>query len=92
MEAEHGEGMVIAPIILYSDKTSLSNSGKVIGHPIYFSIANISCEDRYLPEGHCLLAILPDFNVIESEPLKRLQLFQKCLSRILKPLKDASFR
>jgi hypothetical protein len=70
---------------------TLSNTGKVSGHPIYFSIGNISCEDRYLPEGHCLLAILPDFNVMESDPVKRLKLFQRCLSRILKPLKDASF-
>jgi len=89
--SEHGEGMVVTPLILYSDKTSLSNTSNVSGHPIYFNIASISCEDRYLPEGHCLLAILPDFNLTKFEPLKQLKLFQKCLLQILKPLKDASF-
>ena len=53
VNSEHGEGRVVAPLILYDDKTSLSNSGKVSGHPIYFSIANISCKDRYLREVHC---------------------------------------
>jgi hypothetical protein len=90
-QEHHGRG-IVAPLILFSDKTALSKDRKISGHPIYLTIANISCEDRYLPEGHCLLAILPNFNVKESNPEKRLEAFQKCLTRILQPLKDASHK
>jgi hypothetical protein len=84
------EGGIVAPILLHSDKTSLSNDRKITGHPLYLTIGNIACEDRYLPEGHCLLAIFPDFNIAGSEHLQRLSSFQMCLSHILEPLKEAS--
>ena len=90
MNAEY-EGAVIAPLILYSDKTSLSKGGKVSGHPVYLTLANIECEKRYFPEGHCLLAILPDFSSQPSTPLQRLEAFQSCLEIVLQPLKKASF-
>ena len=92
MNFEHDEGNVIAPLIIYSDKTTLSQDLKGIGHPIYFSIANIACKDRYLLEGRCLLSILPDINAVETNSLERLKLFQKCLSHVVQPLKDASFK
>ena len=81
---------MIAPLIFYSDQTSLSKDGKVNGHPLVLSIGNISCENRYLDEGHALLAILPILPTTESTHLERLQLFQSCLEHVLKPLKDAS--
>ena len=90
VNAEHGDGNVIAPLILYSDKTTLSQDLKVSGHPIYFSIANIACENRYVLEGHCLLSILP--HAVGRNSLERLKLFQKCLTHVLQPLKDASYK
>ena len=91
MNQEHGSG-VVAGLIFHSDKTSLSSDRKISGHPIYMSIANIACEDRYLPEGHCLLAILPNFNVPDRNSVQRLQAFQNCLSHIFAPLKVASHK
>ena len=41
---EHGRG-VIAPLIFYSDKTTLFSDRKITSHPIYMSISNIVCED-----------------------------------------------
>ncbi len=90
MNSEH-EGGVIAPLIFYSDKTSLSKGGKVSGHPIYLTLGNISCENRYFPEGHCLLAILPDFSTQALTHLQWLEAFQRCLEIVLQPLKKASF-
>jgi hypothetical protein len=87
---EHGGG-VIAPLIVYSDQTSLSKDGKVSGHPIYLTLANIACEDRYLLEGHYLLIILPDFSTQNTSSIQKLQAFQSCLDHVLKPLKEASF-
>jgi hypothetical protein len=82
-------GAVVAPLILYSDQTSLSKNTKVTGHPFVMSIANITCENKYLDEGHALLAVLPVLP--SSVPHKeRLVLFQKCLAHVLQPLKEAS--
>ena len=92
VNAEHGDGNVIAPLILYSDKTALSQDLKVSSHPIYFSTTNIACKNRYLSEGHCLLSILPHFDAVGRNSLERLKLFQKHLTHKLQPLKDASFK
>lgn len=91
MNSEHGDG-VIAPLIIYSDQTSLSKDGKVSGHPIYLSLGNIACEQRYQPEGHCLLAVLPDFSTQNLNSLQKLEAFQRCLDHVLKPFKETSFR
>lgn len=82
----------MCPLIFFSDKTALSKDGKISGHPLYFTIGNISCEDRHLQGGHCLLALLPDFNVPNSNALQRMQAFQDCLSHIFKPLKECSYK
>jgi hypothetical protein len=55
------EGVVIAPIILYSDQTTLSNNKCILGHPIVMSIGNISCYVRELNQGHILIGLLPIF-------------------------------
>jgi len=56
------EGAVIAPVILYSDQTTLSNNRRILGHPIVMSIGNISCHVRELDEGHTLIGLLPIFS------------------------------
>jgi hypothetical protein len=55
------------------------------------SIANISCENQYLDEGHCLLAVLPVLHERSSSATERVQLLHDCLECVLKPLKAASF-
>jgi hypothetical protein len=56
------------------------------------SIANITCENQYLDEGHVLLAILPIIISTEASHERRLQIFHECLDVVLKPLKEASFK
>jgi len=91
VNVEYGYG-VIAPLIIYSDQTSLSKHGKVSGHPIYLLLATKACKQRYLPKGHCLLAILPNFSTQNLSSVQKLQAFQSCLDHVLKPLKKASFK
>jgi len=44
---EHEDGIVV-PLIFFNDKNALSKDGKISGHPIYFTIANMACEDRHV--------------------------------------------
>jgi hypothetical protein len=53
------EGGVVAPIILYSDQTSLANNRRTQGWPLVMTLGNVCCDLRSLPEGHGLLAVLP---------------------------------
>jgi hypothetical protein len=74
-------GGVIAPLILYTDQTSLSNNGRVSGYPLVLSLGNIVCELRPQEEGHMLLAMMP---VIPASDLpshkRRLEIFHECLN------------
>lgn len=56
-----GKSKTIVPIILTSDKTLYSGSGKATGWPLYMTIGNISDFIRFVPGQHCaqLLALLP---------------------------------
>jgi len=62
MNQEH-ENSMIALLIFYNDKTSLSSDKKINEHLIYLSTTNIACENRYFSKRHFLLTILPNFNV-----------------------------
>jgi len=88
---EHGNGIVVL-LIFFSDKTTKSQDEKISGHPIYFTIVNIACEDRHVEGGHCLLALLPNFKVPNSTPLECMQAFQNCPFHILKPLKECNYK
>lgn len=86
-------GAIIAPLIFYSDQTSLSNNGRVSGYPLVLSLGNIACEQRPQPEGHILLAVLPVISATDiPSHQRRLGVFHECLNHILQPLKDLSFR
>jgi hypothetical protein len=85
-------GVVVAPLIFYSDQTSLSNDGRMTGYPLVMSIANIACENRHLDEGHVLLAILLVIFSTKASHEIRLQVFHECLDVVFKPLKEASFK
>jgi len=56
------------------------------------SITNIACENRYLDEGHVLLAILPVISSIEASHERRLQVFHECLDVVFKLLKEVNFK
>jgi hypothetical protein len=87
------EGAVIAPLIFYSDQTSLSNNGRVSGYPLVLSLGNIACELRAQAEGHILLGVMPVIPASDiSSHQRRLEIFHECLHQILKPLKKLSFR
>jgi hypothetical protein len=56
------KGVVIAPVILASDKTQLSNfSGDKSAWPVYLTIGNISKKLRRSPSSHAniLLGYIP---------------------------------
>ena len=57
----NSESITIVPIILISDKTHLSFSGKVKAWPLIMMIGNIQYDCRFNPGKHCaqLIAVLP---------------------------------
>jgi hypothetical protein len=57
----NAESVTIIPLILTSDKTHLSGSGKVKAWPVMMTIGNISNDVRFVPGKHCaqLIALLP---------------------------------
>ncbi|KAG1727147.1 hypothetical protein EDD22DRAFT_982766 [Suillus occidentalis] len=90
------EGAVIAPIILTSDKTSLSQfQGDQEVWPVYLTLGNISKDVRRQPLKHAavLIAYLPMTKLEcfsqEMRSLERYRLFHYCMSLVLEPLISA---
>jgi hypothetical protein len=89
-------GATVAPIILASDKTHLSNfSGDKQAWPVYLSIGNISKEIHRKPSEHAtvLIGYIP-VTKLECFSKSRRQfegyhLFHKCMRVILAPLIQA---
>ncbi|CAI5471576.1 unnamed protein product [Closterium sp. Yama58-4] len=95
MQEECPRGGVIAACILYSDGTNLSNDGRVTGHPVYFTLGNVTLKNRWQPHGHRMVAMLPplpnvDSRTDEGKALHR-EVFQLALDVVLKELKEASY-
>lgn len=89
-------GATIAPIILSSDKTKLSQfRGDKSAWPIYLTIGNISKEIRRMPSAHAtvLLGYLPvgKFECFSDNARKiaRYQTFHTCVAKVLGTLKEA---
>ncbi|CAI5466502.1 unnamed protein product [Closterium sp. Yama58-4] len=95
MQEECLRGGVIAACILYSDGTNLSNDGRVTGHPVYFTLGNITLKNRWQPHGHRMVAMLlplpnVDSRTDEGKALHR-EVFQLALDVVLEELKKASY-
>ncbi|KAJ7237030.1 hypothetical protein B0H12DRAFT_1026567 [Mycena haematopus] len=83
-------GCTIAPLILSSDKTMLSNfRGDNSAWPVYLTIGNISKETRREVSAHATILIgylpIPKFDCFDknTKALAKYRLFHKCMSIIM---------
>ncbi|CAI5475350.1 unnamed protein product, partial [Closterium sp. Yama58-4] len=89
LDALHGEGQVVAPIILSSDATILSGYERVKVWAVYLSLANIHLRLRWGDSGKILLALLPmPTQGMTAE--QKVQLFQAAMQIVLADLIVAS--
>ncbi|KAI0071914.1 hypothetical protein K474DRAFT_1606079, partial [Panus rudis PR-1116 ss-1] len=86
----------IAPVILASDKTHLTNfSGDKAAWPVYLTIGNLPKSLRRSPSAHAtvLLGYLPCAKLEcfpeDERAVKGYQLFHDCMRSLLEPLIDA---
>ncbi|KAF9496260.1 hypothetical protein BDN71DRAFT_1505955 [Pleurotus eryngii] len=86
-------GAFVAPVILASDKTQLSNFGSdKSAWPVYLTIGNLSKEIRWRPSCHgtVLIGYLPVAKLqCFSKSVRSLEiywLFHKCMSKLVNPL------
>ncbi|KAG1888440.1 uncharacterized protein F5891DRAFT_1132009 [Suillus fuscotomentosus] len=96
MQGKLPKGAAIAPVILASDKTSLSQFlGDKSAWPVYLTIGNIEKATRRRPRMHgaILLGYLPatklDCFSKGTRSVTGYRLFHECMQRILQPLIEA---
>lgn len=89
-------GATVIPIIISSDKTTITTFSGKTAYPVYLTIGNLPKEIRRKPSrrGQILLAYLPTTrldHVTNEAQRKRLVLniTHRCLRQIMRPLKDA---
>ncbi|KAG1858327.1 hypothetical protein C8R48DRAFT_748782 [Suillus tomentosus] len=96
MQGRLPEGAVVAPVILASDKTSLSQfRGDQEVWPVYLTLGNISKEIWRQPSKHAaiLIAYLPILKLEcftrDTRSAERYRLFHYCMTQVLEPLVSA---
>ncbi|TFK66815.1 hypothetical protein BDN72DRAFT_771496 [Pluteus cervinus] len=89
-------GGTIIPLLISTDKTTLTIFGGKAAYPMYLTIANLPKEIRRKPSRHAqvLLGYLPvtSLDHITCTASRRrtiANLFHACVSQIMEPLKDA---
>jgi Plavaka transposase len=80
--------VVVVPLILYSDQTHISSSGRRKAWPLTMTIANIPREGRWKPKAHDVLGFLSEPTGVEN--FVKVKTFQLQLQHILAPLIEAS--
>jgi hypothetical protein len=91
------KGATIAPLILSSDKTLLSNfRGDTSAWPVYLTIGNIPKEVRRKVSAHATILLgylpIPKFDCYseKTRSLAKYRLFHYCMEKIVSFLKDAA--
>ncbi|KAG1848102.1 hypothetical protein F4604DRAFT_1883932 [Suillus subluteus] len=88
MQQRLPDGAVVVPVILASDKTSLSQfCGDQEVWPVYLILSNISKDVHHQPSEHA--AILLECFSQDTRSLERYRLFHYCMSQVLEPLISA---
>ncbi|KAF8443742.1 hypothetical protein L210DRAFT_3395516 [Boletus edulis BED1] len=93
-QARLPEGATIAPVILASDKTELSQfKGDKTAWPMYLTVGNLSKDVCHEPSQHAsvLLGYLPVSKLasFENNSVAGYQLFHYCMKLLLQPLVEA---
>lgn len=84
------EEAVVLALMLYSDETELSATGKKTVWPIMMSLANIPQEIREKRGGFKLLGMFPNIKETTTSATQNAKLFKLCLDELLSPLKQLS--
>lgn len=82
---------IVLGLILYSDSTELSKTGKRSAWPIMMSLANIPAEFRRVRGGFKLMGLFPEVQSVKLTALENANIFGKCLEKVLSPLKRLSY-
>lgn len=82
------EDPIVLALMLYSDSTRLSSTGKQTSWPIMMSLGNIPLEHRSCRGGFKLLGVIPDTKGLKA--IEKAKVFKECLDRLLAPLKTLS--
>jgi len=91
-QAKIESGGVVAPVIIATDKTTLTQfSGDKVAYPVYLTIGNISKSIRHQSSSHTtmLIAYLPvtQLDCFEDAKVAKYRLFHACMKTVLEPLR-----
>ncbi|KAG6808947.1 hypothetical protein H0H92_002281 [Tricholoma furcatifolium] len=87
-------GATLVPVILSSDKTSLTNfSGDKQAYPVYLAIGTTAAEIRRQPSAHAMVLVgyIPvcKLECFSAKRVEGYQLFHDCMRKIMVPLIEA---
>ena len=95
MQAFLPPGAIVVPIIIYSDKTTITQDMRTSDWPISLSIGNIQRKLRRESRGHCYMGSFPQeiTNKKHRHYIKdarvRMETWHECMGAIVASLKEA---